>query len=48
MSGGGVESGVQQPQICGQKYTQYEDSGTVTVGRYQNPGAKPGTLDIKF
>ena len=29
-------------------YTQYEDSGTVTVGRYQNSGAQTGTLDIKF
>ena len=29
-------------------YTQYEDSGTVTVGRYQNSGAKTGTFDIKF
>ena len=31
-----------------QGYTQYEDSGTVTVGRYQSSGAKTGTLDIKF
>ena len=30
------------------QYTQYEDSGTVTVGRYQNSGAKTGTLDIKI
>ena len=30
------------------KYTQYEDSGTVTVGRYQNSGAQYRTLDIKF
>ena len=35
-------------QLHQMQYTQYEDSGTVTVGRYQNPGAKPGTLDIKF
>ena len=28
--------------------TQYEDSGTDTVGRYQNSGAKTGTLDIKI
>ena len=30
------------------KYTLYGDSGTVTVGRYQNSGAGTGTFDIKF
>ena len=29
-------------------YTHYGDSGTVTVGRYQNSGASTGTLDINI
>ena len=30
------------------EYTLYGDSGTVTVGRYQNSGASTGTLDINI
>ena len=36
------------PRVLRLDYTKYEDSGTVTVGQYQNSGAKTGTLDIKI
>ena len=35
-------------QVLGFEFTQYGESGTVTVGRYQNSGATSGTLDINI
>ena len=29
-------------------YTQYDEHGTVTMGRYQDPRVSTGTLDVKF
>ena len=43
-----IDDGCRSERGSSRMYTQYEDSGTVTVGRYQNSGAKYGTLDIKF
>ena len=34
------------PRVLRLDYTKYEDSGTVTVGQYQNSGAKTG-IDIE-
>ena len=42
-----MDAGKRNDQF-GLVYTQYDEHGTVIMGRYQDPRASTGTLDIKF